>query len=294
MQKEQKRDLIRIALYSASSLIVGVAVGGTLLMKAAVSPASAGNGDSSALDSLETVLAEITETTQVTTTVTETTTTTTTTTTPPPPTVDSLRVALRPAEDLFYMTYYYSDSDSYETHSEAFGWRVPFTTESVILTYEGKISIGIDMDAIIYNIDPDYRQITVLLPEPELIAHELDEQSIQYYDVKSSIFRSSSLSDYTSMIRGMKDKIYRKVMAKHNFNEQTLEQAQKLITACLINSKAAQDYTIRFDVPVLTPITTEAPVTTTTTTTTTAPVTTAAPATRTYTEPENDPFWFWW
>jgi hypothetical protein len=100
------------------------------------------------------------------------------------------------------------------------------------------------------------------------------------------------------MIRGMKDKIFSKVMAKYNFNEQTLEQAQKLITACLINSKAAQDYTIRFDVPVLTPITTEAPVTTTatttTTTTTTAPATTAAPATRTYTEPDSDPFWFWW
>ena len=133
MRKEQKSELARIVLYSMCSLIVGCAVGGALLMKIVVEGKALPDQQQTAAESsaaeapvplpealpVETVpepepVAE-----------------------PLPPDADAVRKMLEPAEPLFTQTYCYTDSDSYETHNEMFGKKVPFTTESVVLTYDG-------------------------------------------------------------------------------------------------------------------------------------------------------------
>ena len=43
-----------------------------------------------------------------------------------------------------------------------------FSTESVILTFDGTICMGIDADAIVYTVDPEQKQITAVLPQAEV------------------------------------------------------------------------------------------------------------------------------
>ena len=237
MRKEQTGELARIVLYSACSLIVGCAVGGALLMKITVQgnalrekplPVPEDMPIVTSLPSQELLPEPVSE--------------------PLPPDADAVRALLEPAAPLFQMTYCYTDSDSYETHNEMFGKKVPFTTESVILTYDGTICMGINADAIIYTVDPAAKQITAALPQPEILSHDLDEDSLQYYDVRSSIFRTTSMEDYTALIRNVKRKICDKVVKDRGFDRLTVEQAETVIRSWLSGFETTKDYTVVFQV----------------------------------------------
>lgn len=239
MRNEQKGELARIVLYSACSLIVGCAVGGALLMKIAVQ-GNALNAKKAAVPLPENmpVVTSLPAELPVAETVSE----------PLPPDADAVRKMLQPAAPLLKMTYCYTDSDSYETHNEMFGKKVPFTTESVILTYDGTICIGIDADSIVYTVDPVQKQIIAVLPQPEILSHDLDEDSIQYYDVRSSIFRSTSIADYSALIRNVKQKICDKVVKDREFDRLTVENAETVIRSWLSGFDTTKAYTVVFSV----------------------------------------------
>lgn len=253
MQKNQKTDLIRIVLYSLSSLLVGTAVGGTLLMRIMQQPPADAAVNSALMleaavitDTDET--AETTETT-VTTEMTTSESTTTTTTTTAPPDSASIQEILRPAADLMRESFYYTDSDTYETHSEVFGARVPFTTDSVVLTYDGEICVGVPAADIQFRVDAEEQRIFVTLPQPELISHKLDESSVRIYDVKNSIFRSSSLVDYLEFLRKKKDAVCRRIRAQRGCDRTVLEQADKLIRSLLAAAEETRKYTVIVNYP---------------------------------------------
>ena len=244
MRKEQKSELARIVLYSMCSLIVGCAVGGALLMKIVVEgKALPEHQQTAAESSAEEVPVPLPEALPA-----ETVPEPEPVAEPLPPDADAVREMLKPAEPLFTQTYCYTDSDSYETHNEMFGKKVPFTTESVVLTYDGTICMGIDTAQIGYAVDPSQKQITVTLPQPELLSHDLDEDSIRYYDVKSSIFRSSSIADYTALIREIKQDVCKKVVNDRGFDRLTTENAETVIRSWLSGFEKTQDYKVVFAV----------------------------------------------
>ena len=264
MRKEQKHEIIRILLYSFSGLIVGCAVGGALLMKvmtegdtrrAQAEAAAAARADAVSetelppavtLPAAEPVPEPIPEPVAE---------------TVPPPDADALRELLKPAEPMFTASYCYTDSDCYETHSEVWGRRVPFSTDSVIITCDGTICMSVDAGAIGYAVDPESMQITVTLPEPQIISHELDEDSIQYYDVKSSLFRSPSFADYTALIREIKSRICDRIVQERDFGGKTLENAETVIRSCFSVADLTKEYQVLFALPETEPVVTEPAVT---------------------------------
>ena len=242
MRTEQQSELARIVLYSMCSLIVGCAVGGMLLMKIAVQgkalPDKNSENPATVAENMPIVTSLPTIEEPLPEPVTE----------PIPPDDADIRRLLQPAEPLLKMTYCYTDSDAFEQHNEMFGKKVPFTTQSVILTYDGTICMGIDPDTIVYTVDPVQKQITAALPQPEILSHDLDEDSIQYYDVKSSIFRNTSIADYTALIRDVKQKICDKVVKDREFDRLTTENAETVIRSWLSGFDLTKEYTVIFEV----------------------------------------------
>lgn len=250
MKKKQKQELVRNILYALSGVIVGGAVGGALLMKMVT---EGDNRRAQAEAVAEQSIAETAAETSHTETepAAEETTTETVTETAPPPDADALRTLMKPAAPLLTMTYCYTDADCYETYSEVWGKKMPFTTDSVILTCDGTISMAVDADAVLYEVDADAMQITATLPAPKVISHELDEGSIRYYDVKSSLFRKPTLSDYSALIREMKENIRARVVSEREFDRMTLEQAETVIRSCLSVSEVTADYAVTVILPEL-------------------------------------------
>lgn len=252
MNKSQKKEAVSIVLYALSGMIVGGVVGGALLMKMMTEgDTRRALAEQAAAQTAETeppavtlpepeIVTEPPVPEPVAEPVVETS---------PPPDAESLRALLAPAEPLFTAVYCYTESDCYENHSEVWGKKVPFSTDTVVLTCDGTITMRVDTDAIAYAVDPEAMRITVTLPEPEIVSHDLDEDSIRYYDVKSSLFRSPSLADYTALIRDVKAQICDKVLEQRDFGGQTLDTAENIIRSSFAIADATAEYAVTFVLP---------------------------------------------
>lgn len=243
MRKEEKKELIRILLYSVSSLLVGCAVGAVLLMKLRIPVGDqAKTAALTAAEQTGLTGTGITETTAETTAA-------TTTATEPPLDAEAVRVLMQPAEELLRSTFYYSGAEPCETYSEVFGQKVPFTTESVILTYDGAVCMGLDPAAISYAVDNLTKQITVSLPAPAVLSHTLDEQSVRCFDIKDSLFRSTGLNEYRQKLREEKNDICSRMVTEHGFAALTLDRVQDVIRSFLAAPEATRDYQVVFVLP---------------------------------------------
>ncbi len=169
---------------------------------------------------------------------------------------------LESASELVTMKYHYTDVDMYEENIEAFGYTLPFTTDKIVFTYSGVINAGIDLSEIQYTIDNDNRSITLILPPPTIIAHEIDESSFQSYDVRNSIFTSASLDGYTALFAELKAKAETKLAENQEFYPSVTENAEDVLRGMFSAMEITEDYRILFE---------EAPAVTTTALITSSP-----------------------
>lgn len=116
--------------------------------------------------------------------------------------------------ELAVVTYTYTELGQYESSREFYGVKMPFTTNKFILTYDGVIKAGIDMAKVTVKVDADTQMVTVSLPEPEVLSHEIDEDSVKIFDEKTSIFNIFTIEDYTRFYADQKKAVEKKAEAK--------------------------------------------------------------------------------
>ncbi len=63
-------------------------------------------------------------------------------------TSDLLSQQIQGISELASVEYNYTNMGKYENQASFYGWKVPFTTKSFILSYDGKIKAGIDMSLV--------------------------------------------------------------------------------------------------------------------------------------------------
>ena len=158
----------------------------------------------------------------------------------------------KPASELVTLKYYYTDADEYERHKELFSISLPGTTNHFVFVYSGIISAGIDFSAVEYQITEEPRTITVKLPEPSILSHEMKEKDFKFYDVSTSKFAPLTMQDYTELMSDLKQKKESAFLRnKDNFMQTVLENAEAVIEQILTATGKITDYSIRFDLPEL-------------------------------------------
>lgn len=159
----------------------------------------------------------------------------------------TLEEILKPASELVSLKYCYTDADFYEQSKSAFGVKVPFTTDKVVFTYSGKISAGIDISEVNYDIDDDKKTITITLPEPQILSHEMDEKDFKFFDVKNSVFTETTLENYSSLIAELKEKKKAQLEEDDEFYKSVTENAETVLKNFLTVSDKTKDYTVIFN-----------------------------------------------
>lgn len=132
--------------------------------------------------------------------------------------------------ELATVTYAYTELGQYESSKEFYGAKVPFTTNKFILTYDGVIKAGVDMSKA--QVEAEGGSITVMLPEAQVISHEIDENSVKVFDEKTSIFNQFRVEDYTAFYADQKKSVEEKAVAKGLLTE-AKAQAVKAVKAAL-------------------------------------------------------------
>lgn len=144
----------------------------------------------------------------------------------------SLSASLNDVQQLVTVEYDYTNMAIYDSSKQINGWNIPFTNSKFILTYDGVIKAGLDFSAL--QIEVNEKVITVTLPEPIIIAHEIDENSVQIMDEKYSIFNMVKVDDYTQFKKDQQAIMEEKALAK-GLLEKARENGKEVIESMIIN-----------------------------------------------------------
>lgn len=112
-------------------------------------------------------------------------------------TSDLLGEQLRSAQELVTVAYYYTNMGRFENQVHFYGWKVPFTTKSFIISYDGVIKAGVDLSQVQVEVDEIRQAVTVRLPASRILSHEIPEDSIEVFDESDNLFNRITIEDYT-------------------------------------------------------------------------------------------------
>ena len=110
---------------------------------------------------------------------------------------DLLGEHLRSAQELVTVAYYYTSMGRFENQVDFYGWKVPFTAKSFIVSYDGVIKAGVDLSQVQVEVDEIRQAVTVRLPASRILSHEIPEDSIEVFDESDNLFNRITIEDYT-------------------------------------------------------------------------------------------------
>ena len=123
---------------------------------------------------------------------------------------------------------------------------VPLTRTKFVYSYDGVIKAGIDFTKTEVEKDELKRLITITLPKAYILSSEIDYDSFQLYDEKTSIFNPLSVKDVSDTNREMicsaeKDAIAKGVLDRADKN------AEKLVKNFLRGGYDLRGYAIKIE-----------------------------------------------
>ena len=106
-------------------------------------------------------------------------------------------------------------------------WRINKSVKEFVLIYKGDVKLGYDMKDIQIFVDKITKTITITLPEPKILSHSIDFESIDVVMEKSGWFNDIKFEDFKKFFIHEQKKY-----EQENYNElkkRAREQAQRII-----------------------------------------------------------------
>ncbi|MGE4549130.1 MAG: DUF4230 domain-containing protein [Intestinibacillus sp.] len=143
---------------------------------------------------------------------------------PPAITNDLLSQQLVSVSELATVEYHYTNMGKFENQADFYGWKVPLTRKSFIISYDGVIKAGVDASQV--QADVSGGIIRVTLPETKILSHEIDDDSIEIFDETKNIFNPLQISDYTGFAADQKAKIEQRALENGLLDEARTRAAE--------------------------------------------------------------------
>lgn len=146
------------------------------------------------------------------------------------------------AKELTTLKYHYTNMGHFENQNTFYGYKVPFTSKEFIVSYEGLINAGIDLNKMKVNVED--KSIEVRIPPAEILSHEIYEDSLKVYDERESIFNRIDIEDYNDFSKDQKSEIEKKAIKKGLLKEAD-EESKRAIEEILMGDTILSKYDIK-------------------------------------------------
>ena len=106
-------------------------------------------------------------------------------------------------------------------------WRINKSIKEFVLIYRGDVKLGYDLKDIRIHVDPYTKTIAIFLPEPKILSHSIDFESIDIISEKPGWFNEIKFEDFKKFFISEQKKYN-----QTNYSElkaRAREQAQKII-----------------------------------------------------------------
>lgn len=151
---------------------------------------------------------------------------------------------LEDAKELTTLKYHYTNMGQFQNQSDFYGWKVPFTTKSFIVSYDGVINVGVDLDQAMVKVTG--KKIQIMIPHAKILSHEIYEDSLQVFLEKDSIFNPIKISDYNDFSMDQKHVVEEKAIDKGLLTEAD-KKSKEAIKDILRLDQYLKDYEITIE-----------------------------------------------
>lgn len=128
-------------------------------------------------------------------------------------TVDIIKEQLKFTSELNTANYLYTGVLTKADSKKIKGWKIPLIEKSFIIQYDGIVKAGIknltDVDVL-----QDENKIIIKLPDIEITAIEIDNNSFRKLDETNNIFNPISIDDLNDAQKELKDNMYNQALEK--------------------------------------------------------------------------------
>ena len=141
--------------------------------------------------------------------------------------------------ELAVYSYDYSKVGKFSNNLTFYGWDVPLTQKSFLITYNGTMKAGIDLKKTTVKVNK--KTIDITLPQSEVLSHVIDENSIEVYDETNNVFNQISINDYKTFAK--KEKKKNEKEAIHNgLLDKANDRVKEILTAYLHSIPEIKDH----------------------------------------------------
>ena len=154
---------------------------------------------------------------------------------------DLLASQLRSVQELVTVSYYYTNMGRFENQVDFYGWKVPFTTKSFIVSYDGVIKAGVDLEQLQVSIGGG--EVTVTLPESRIISHEIPEDSLEVFDESDNLFNHITIGDYTAFTQDQKSAMEQRAV-DGGLLDRANQEARTAVDSLLRIMPGLEEYTL--------------------------------------------------
>lgn len=134
--------------------------------------------------------------------------------------------------------YTYTHVEHFDSSRTIGDFKIPLTKSSFIYSYDGSITAGIDFSKIKVEKNNSKKSISIILPAPEIISSEIDQNSFKLYDEKKNIFNPINVTDVVSSISDLQT-----TEEQNAIDKGLLDKAKSNATTLIDN------YMTSFDIP---------------------------------------------
>lgn len=153
----------------------------------------------------------------------------------PDPIITSTQIQeqLTAVKELTTKEYIYTNAARQEANKTwLWGWNMPFSDTSLLVTYDGIIRAGIDLSKVQIDINESSRTITVSLPDGEILSSDIPQETINVLEVKNNLFNEITFSDYNAFISAEKPAMEAKAIERGLLTD-ARDEAKNIISAFL-------------------------------------------------------------
>lgn len=127
-----------------------------------------------------------------------------------PPDPIMLQSRLTEISELATVSYHYTNMGQFENSNDFYGVKIPFTTKRFILSYDGVIKAGIDLSQAVVGMEG--KEVVIHLPAATVLSHEIDPDSVEVFDEKTSIFNPLHVKEFAQFQADQKDAMEEKAV----------------------------------------------------------------------------------
>lgn len=159
---------------------------------------------------------------------------------------DIIKNQILSVKELTTLKYKYTNVGSFENQSEFYGMKLPFTQKKFIISYDGEVNAGINLEEAKVSLNDETKKIEIEIPKAEILNHVIDEDSLTIFDEKNSIFNQLEIKDFSDFRKDEMKKVEKDLEAK-GFLEEADEKTKEAIVDILKINPQLEEYEIKFD-----------------------------------------------